>query len=155
MTKTELIFKEKEIREKGKKDGINHFSSGIAVMKEDRILIIKRSIDDFLGGNYELPGGEIEDGETFFDGVTRELKEETGLNLKCISLLFEGFDYNTETKNRVIQVNFLVTTDTYEITLSHEHESFLWVGIDGINNLTMTEEMRKCIREAIHIAINN
>ena len=155
MTKTELIFKEKEIREKGKKDGINHFSSGIAVMKEDRILIIKRSIDDFLGGNYELPGGGIEDGETFFDGVTRELKEETGLNLKGISLLFEGFDYNTETKNRVRQVNFLVTTDTYEITLSHEHESFLWVGIDGINNLTMTEEMRKCIREAIHIAINN
>ena len=155
MTKTELIFKEKEIREKGKKDGINHFSSGIAVMKEDRILIIKRSIDDFLGGNYELPGGEIEDGETFFDGVTRELKEETGLNLKGISLLFEGFDYNTETKNRVRQVNFLVTTDTYEITLSHEHESFLWVGIDGINNLTMTEEMRKCIREAIHIAMNN
>ena len=53
------------------------------------------------------------------------------------------------------QINFLVTIEIYDITLSHEHDEFLWIGRDEINNLTMTEEMRKCFQDAIEIAINN
>lgn len=146
MTKEELIIKEKEIREKAKIDGITHFSSGIAIINKDKLLVLRRQIGDFLGGNYELPGGGIEQGETFFDGLTRELKEETGLDINNIVSLLKGFDYSTEIKSRVRQVNFLVTTKTHDITLSHEHDAFLWIGIDDINNLTMTAKMRECIQ---------
>ena len=154
MTNSELDIQERKIRGQGGDDVITHFSTGIVVLNNNKVLMVRREPNDFLGGNWELPGGGIDEGETFKEGLTRELAEETGLKVKDIIGIFKGFDYTNE-KHRVRQVNFLVTTDTYEITLSHEHESFLWVGIDGINNLTMTEEMRKCIREAIHIAINN
>ena len=46
----------------------------------DRILLQNRTKNDWQG--YTLPGGHVEPGESFVDAVIREMKEETGLDLK-------------------------------------------------------------------------
>ncbi len=46
----------------------------------DRILLQNRAKTDWQG--YTLPGGHVEPGESFVDAVVREMKEETGLNIK-------------------------------------------------------------------------
>jgi 8-oxo-dGTP diphosphatase len=150
MNKVELANREREIREQGNIDNIEHFSTGIAVVDKGKVLMIRREPNDFLGGNWEIPGGGIDDGETFIEGLNRELKEETGLEIENIISLFEGFDYIND-KHAVKQVNFLVTTKTLDITLSHEHDDYLWVGLNDIDNITMTNEMKKCVRSAINI----
>lgn len=50
------------------------------IYKEDKILLQNRVKKDWRG--YTLPGGHIEPGESFVDGVIREMKEETGLTIR-------------------------------------------------------------------------
>jgi len=50
------------------------------VTRGDKLLLQNRVKKDWRG--YTLPGGHIEPGESFVDGVIREMKEETGLDIK-------------------------------------------------------------------------
>jgi 8-oxo-dGTP pyrophosphatase MutT (NUDIX family) len=46
-----------------------------------RVLLILKTKPDWQKGKFNLPGGSIEDGETCFECVAREFKEETDLDL--------------------------------------------------------------------------
>jgi ADP-ribose pyrophosphatase YjhB (NUDIX family) len=45
-----------------------------------RVLLIKRRFEP-LAGRWSLPGGALELGETLAEGLAREMKEETGLDV--------------------------------------------------------------------------
>lgn len=51
--------------------------AGIVVRDDGRVLVIRR--DD--NGHWQAPGGVLELGESFEDGVRREVLEETGLTI--------------------------------------------------------------------------
>lgn len=143
-------FSEKNFQKQAKKDGITHISTGVAILRNAKILLIRRAADDFLGGVYELPGGGVDDNETITEGAIREVKEETGLTVSKIISIFDGFDYSTNKKPLVRQVNFLVEVDPGNVILDpSEHDEFIWVNKGNIKNLNMTNDMRKCIKEAL------
>jgi mutator protein MutT len=48
--------------------------------EQGRILITRRSDD----GEWDLPGGAVEPGETPSEGVRREVREETGLDVRIV-----------------------------------------------------------------------
>jgi len=52
---------------------------GFAVVRDhrDRVLLVRRSDD----GNWELPGGQVEVGETVSSAATREVAEESGISI--------------------------------------------------------------------------
>ena len=46
---------------------------------QDEFLVVKRSDnEEYFNGAWEFPGGKLEDNEMLFDGLKRELLEETG-----------------------------------------------------------------------------
>ena len=53
---------------------------GGVVFIEGRVLLIKRRFEP-LAGRWSLPGGALEVGETLAEGLAREMKEETGLDV--------------------------------------------------------------------------
>jgi ADP-ribose pyrophosphatase YjhB (NUDIX family) len=53
---------------------------GGVVFIEGRVLLIKRRFEP-LAGRWSLPGGVLEVGETLSEGLAREMKEETGLDV--------------------------------------------------------------------------
>ncbi|MFK8185902.1 MAG: A/G-specific adenine glycosylase [Phormidesmis sp.] len=62
---------------------------GVAVITDEqgKILIDRRKQEGLLGGLWEFPGGKIESGETMEECVSREIKEELGIEIEVGSKL--------------------------------------------------------------------
>src|ERR1700691_6120442 len=63
---------------------------GGVVIEDGRALLIRRGSEP-LRGEWSIPGGTLELGETLEEGVARELLEETGLEVRVLELI-EVFD---------------------------------------------------------------
>jgi 8-oxo-dGTP diphosphatase len=63
---------------------------GGVVIEDGRALLIRRGSEP-LRGQWSIPGGMLELGESLKDGVARELLEETGLQVRVLDLI-EVFD---------------------------------------------------------------
>jgi len=59
---------------------------GGVVIYRHRVLLVRRGAEP-LKGQWSLPGGMLELGEELEEGVRRELKEETGLDVKPLAML--------------------------------------------------------------------
>jgi mutator protein MutT len=57
------------------------------IFREGQLLITQRYADAHLGGLWEFPGGKREPGETFEHCLTRELREELGIEVDVGQLL--------------------------------------------------------------------
>lgn len=63
---------------------------GAILFRRDRILMAQRGKEP-LKGWWSLPGGALEIGESLHDGVCREVREETGLEVTPVRM-FEIFE---------------------------------------------------------------
>ena len=59
---------------------------GAVIIKENRVLLIQRGTPPLLG-EWSLPGGVLECGETLREAVIREALEETGLTIETQEML--------------------------------------------------------------------
>jgi ADP-ribose pyrophosphatase YjhB (NUDIX family) len=60
--------------------------AGAVVIAENRVLLIRRGRPP-LEGEWSLPGGRLELGESVEHAVVREVREETGLDVEPLQLL--------------------------------------------------------------------
>ncbi len=65
----------------------------VILRKEDVILIARRCNTGYQDGNYNLPSGHVEDGETPIDAMVREVKEEIGVEIRKDDLHFAHVSY--------------------------------------------------------------
>jgi len=92
--------------------------------KTQRFLYLLRT-DNKNPGNWGIPGGKIESGETLFEGIARECEEEIGMfpsNAKLVPIqkfINNSFTYHTF---------FCEITDEFIPTLNDEHCGYAWVG---------------------------
>jgi 8-oxo-dGTP diphosphatase len=59
---------------------------GAILLRRDRILMAQRGKEP-LKGWWSLPGGALETGESLHDAVCREVREETGLEVRPLGVL--------------------------------------------------------------------
>lgn len=59
---------------------------GALILRRDRILMAQRGKEP-LKGWWSLPGGALETGEALEDAVRREVREETGLEIRPLGVL--------------------------------------------------------------------
>lgn len=59
---------------------------GVVCLRGDQVLLIKRGAPPRLG-QWSLPGGRLEWGETTAVGALRELREETGVEARLLGLI--------------------------------------------------------------------
>jgi 8-oxo-dGTP diphosphatase len=111
---------------------------GAVVLNDDgRILLVEHvpQRDDFWGGQWMVPGGGLELGETLEEGVAREVEEETNLKvevLKHVSTLDRIVREADEVKIHVVYVDFLVRPVSGELRPGSDVGAARWFSRDEI-----------------------
>lgn len=97
-------------------------SAKAVIIEDGRVLLIQKP-----SGNWDLPGGRLESGESPYDAVGRESREELGLPIAIDKIVHCGIREKEE-KPDVFAVSFLCNLigDTKDIVLSDEHEKARW-----------------------------
>lgn len=103
-----------------------HIGIKALIVKSGKVLALK---DASRYRGFDLPGGKIDEGETFHQALKRELFEELGVNTFKIGPLvhvYERTDYEKQNASLML-ICFKVEATISEITLSHEHTGFEWI----------------------------
>ena len=112
------------------------------ILDGNKILLIKRSnkYDDFSGA-WDIPGGRINFGEEPVSGLRREVKEETGLDLKEILRPLDARTVFNDGERQIVRITYLCKTADREIKLSDEHTEMQWFDINDLNVEFKDKEM--------------
>jgi 8-oxo-dGTP diphosphatase len=109
------------------RDGIATLAVGAVITDEaGRVLLLRRNPDDFMGGQWELPSGKVDQGERLDAALAREVNEETGLDLTAITAHLGHFDYANRRGVRSRQHNFAIVTSTTVPVVLTEHDAHAW-----------------------------
>ena len=107
-----------------------HVAAGV-VYHNDNVLITRRKPDGLLGGLWEFPGGKVQDGESAQEACLREIREETGLEIRIESYL---------TRVKHAYTHFKIVMDVFrcgyvsgKITLNAATD-YRWIRIEEIEN---------------------
>ena len=135
------------LNQKANKDEIvKRIAGAIIYNEEGNILLLKRREDDFMGGILELPSGNIEGDETIQEGLIREVKEETGLNVKRIGKFVNTFDYLSGSGKKSRQFNLEAEVENTNNVFLTEHDDYKWMSYKDIElDKNITEEVKYAI----------
>lgn len=107
---------------------------------QNRVLLCHRLDHDL----WNLPGGKLEAGESPWNGVIREVKEEVGLDVKVDHV--SGIYYKPE-KNEIV-FSFICKITGGEITTSNEADQIDYFAVGEIPNNTVPKQVER-IKDAL------
>ena len=113
---------------------------GIIFDDRQRVLLCHRRDYDL----WNLPGGGMEKGESPWDGVLREVMEETGLKVEVIKLL--GI-YSKPDVNEIV-FSFLCKPIAGKLTLNDEADKIEYFEIDKLPSNTSPKQVER-IKDAL------
>jgi 8-oxo-dGTP diphosphatase len=79
---------------------------------QGRLLLIRRKNPPFQG-QYALPGGFVEYGETTEQAAARELLEETGLRATALDLIGVYSDPHRDPRGHMVSIAYLVRVEAF------------------------------------------
>lgn len=86
----------------------------------------------YPSGHWDFVKGKVEEGESLYETVVREAREETGISdLEFVGGFDETVRYEFRSEGRPIRkkvVFYLARTGTEEVALSDEHVAYDWLG---------------------------
>ncbi|MBM3130177.1 MAG: NUDIX domain-containing protein [Chloroflexi bacterium] len=109
--------------------------AGALIVQENRVLLVLRAVEPFKGC-WDIPGGFLEAGEHPRDGMLREVKEETGLDVRVIELLSVYMDRYAIDGDDFFTLNHYYIVEPIGGTLraADEVSAYRWFPIDAPPN---------------------
>ena len=128
--------------------GILRIVVGAVLKRDEKALLLQRRKDDYLGGIFEIPSGEVEEGETLRRALERKTKEETGLSVIRVDEYLGSFEYSSRSGQKSRQLNFRVSVRPSAFVLT-EHEAFVWVNKADVEDYPVSNQTRELVRQAL------
>lgn len=134
-----------------KKISIQRIAAKAIIVNENNEVLILREAKSYEEGTnigrYLLPGGRIEVGERYFDGLKREIGGETGLEIVVGEPIFlsEWFPVIKGIPHQIIGVFFACNAVTTAVTLSSEHDHYIWADPNNVMSYNMVDSDRKAL----------
>ena len=122
-------------------DDTQRFVAHGLVERDGTYLVLRRRDGRYLGGQWDVPGGTVEDGETPAQAAVRECWEETGL--RAVAGEEVSHVENRDTHGRDLTFHTLtyrlrLVGDTARVRLSpEEHDDFCWVSPEDAATLPL------------------
>lgn len=121
---------------------INHvYGLAVRVLLNDdnrKILIIKRSTDSKTNpGKWELPGGKVNQNESFDQALLREVYEETGLKINLDHVV--GVSEQNLHVIRAVHIIMSGTIREGDLSLSSEHDGYAWVFFEDLGEYELAD----------------
>jgi ADP-ribose pyrophosphatase YjhB (NUDIX family) len=120
---------------------------GAVAVVDERLLLIRRGHGP-AAGEWSLPGGRVEGGETLAEAVVRELYEETGLEGVCEELV--GWVERIGDDHHFVILDFRVTVLDGPEALPRaggDAAEAAWVVLDEVSRLALTEGLAEFLHE--------
>ena len=111
-----------------------NFRIGVKAFMVDRgklLMIRRRSNDAHNPNQWDLPGGRVDLGEDPMEGLKRETKEETNLDIE-IDVPLDVQHFTRQDKQVITLLFFLCKKLSGEIKLSQEHQEYKWMDINNL-----------------------
>jgi len=128
------------------------FVAGKAIIEsEGKILLLEedsRDPDHTNAGMWDLPGGRIKFGEHPLDGLSREVREECGLEVKIAEPIYVDHwlpqPYDDE-EWQIVGIFYKCQLVGGELHLSQEHKAFKWIGLNKLKDYQILPSSRKAL----------
>ena len=131
---------------------------GGVIIHEGRALLIRRGSEP-LRGEWSIPGGTLELGETLTEGVVRELREETGVEVHVLGqievferIFTEKSGEKTEKKKRpryhFVIVDYLCERVSGEARAGSDVTDVAYAREEELGKFNLTETALRVIRKA-------
>jgi len=119
------------------------------VVYNGKTLVMKRVRPSTDGlGWWEMPGGGLEYGETPHEALKRELKEETGLDIRIIKPIYTFTAIRPH--YQTVGIGFLSIPANDHVVLSEEHTDYKFVDKDELKDIidpTIYNDIQEALEE--------
>lgn len=126
-------------------------AASAAIINDNKILMLKRTDN----GKWTLPGGTMELNESLIDCAVREVREETGLNVKITDIIgtYTDPDIRIEYSDGEVRREFTIVyygiTSNSEVVIDEESSAYTWVPIEKVLEYSMADSQKKRIEDIL------
>ena len=118
---------------------------GAIAIDNERLLMVRRGRGP-AAGEWSIPGGRVEPGETVAEAVVRELQEETGLEGVCAD--FVGWDERIGEEFHFVLLAFKVTLlDLTEPVAGDDAAEAAWVPLHDVAELNLVDGLAEFLHD--------
>ncbi len=117
---------------------------GAIARRRDELLLVRRGAEPGLG-QWSVPGGRVEEGESLAEAVVRELREETGLDGVCGPLV--GWVERITPEHHFVILDFEVTVEHGEPLAADDADDARWVPLSSFGELDLVEGLAGFLTE--------
>ncbi|MGZ4831282.1 MAG: NUDIX hydrolase [Terriglobales bacterium] len=125
---------------------------GAVIVSQGRVVIVQRSAEP-LKGQWSIPGGALEIGETLRQCAAREALEETGLQVEAVDVLdvLDSIyaDPDGRTRYHYVLIDFFCRVLGGELKVGSDAAQSRWITRDELANFNITETAQKVIMKAL------
>ena len=125
---------------------------GAVICQNGCVLLVRRA-NPPLEGEWSIPGGLVETGETTQEALIREVREETSLEIEPVKLVkvFERIlrDEQSRVQYHFVLIDYLCRVVQGEALAASDVSELSWASADELETYSVAEETCRVIREAI------
>lgn len=120
---------------------MNYRAVKAVIIRDKKLLLLQRNPVLRFEENWDLPGGIVEDGESDYEALFREVYEEIGSSITVLKYL-GSWSFKRTSDGRLIVANNYLCHLNYDdkICLSEEHIAYKWIQPIDIVNFSLKDQ---------------
>jgi ADP-ribose pyrophosphatase YjhB (NUDIX family) len=125
---------------------------GAVIVDGRRVVLVQRGTEP-LKGEWSLPGGVLELGETLHQGIAREVLEETGLKVEPIEVagVFDRIlpDSTGKLQYHYVLIDYVCRMQGGELRAGGDVKDARWVSVNELQNYGLADFTERLIRQVL------